>query len=60
INTITIFSDTSSLEIFINEGQYSLSTRLYEDQNDAQISSNIELKGHYYLLGEYKINESNH
>lgn len=38
INEINIFSDTSSLEIFVNHGEYVLSTRIYDSMKDINIS----------------------
>ena len=53
IEDVTIFSDTSSLEVFINHGQYTLTTRVYS--NNTSIMSNIDLVGKCYLLRQYNI-----
>lgn len=45
---LQIFSDTTSLEIFINEGIKTLSTRVYNE--NCQIESNRQFEG-YYLKG---------
>ena len=37
IEEIDIFSDTSSLEIFVNHGEYVLSSRVYDDMQDMNI-----------------------
>lgn len=55
IEDITIFSDTSSLEIFINQGEYSLTTRIYDNCREVTVKSNVEIKGKYYILNSVKV-----
>lgn len=55
IDTISIFSDTSSLEIFINGGQESFTTRVYDDKTDLSISANVVLKGSIAQMGSFEV-----
>ena len=50
IDNINIYSDTSSVEIFINKGQYVLTSRLYSDKNFFKPSIN----GTLYKLDSIK------
>lgn len=54
IEDITIFSDTSSIEIFINKGEYTFTTRIYDDLQ-AKIEANIDIPVTYYKLRNYEI-----
>jgi beta-fructofuranosidase len=54
ISTLDLFGDTSSLEIFINHGQYALSTRIYPEHAPS-LSSDIPLKGCVYTLRGYDV-----
>lgn len=59
IHSLQIFSDTSSLEIFVNDGQYVMSTRVYESTpiqklafTDCQMQAEVvcyKSKGYSYL-----------
>ena len=48
LSDLLIYSDSTSLEIFVNEGIKTITTRVYND--DCHIESNCELEG-YYLNG---------
>lgn len=50
IYNITIFSDTSSLELFFNDGAYALTTRIYEDSDSVEITSDVEMNMTAYQL----------
>lgn len=55
INEITIFSDTSSLEIFINQGQFALTSRVYDEVENTTLQANIPLSITCYTLNGYHI-----
>lgn len=55
LKKISVFSDTSSLEIFLNDGQESITTRVYDDQKNLQIVSDIDMKADIYELNGYQI-----
>ncbi|PJI09090.1 MULTISPECIES: glycoside hydrolase family 32 protein [Clostridium] len=55
IEQINIFSDTSSLEIFINNGQKALTTRVYDDENDTSLQVDSQMILDLYELNKYKI-----
>ena len=46
INNIRIFSDSSSVEIFVNDGEYVLSSRIYAKEK----YFNSSIKGKIYIL----------
>lgn len=53
LDNMTIFSDTSSLEIFFNDGEYALTTRIYSECS--KIKTDINIQGTYYELDAYVI-----
>lgn len=57
VDELTIFSDTSSLEIFVNDGAVVFTTRVYSKSLDQQVSfiSNNTGKVTYYTLSSYQI-----
>lgn len=57
ISNITIFSDTSSLEIFINDGQTVFTTRVYSESLHQTVQFLTDIKGHvtFYPLKSYNI-----
>lgn len=57
LHRIQIFSDTSSLEIFLNDGEKVLSTRLYDQESDRKLCSSIPLSGKAWSLSGFKIEE---
>lgn len=57
IQEIDIFSDTSSLEIFINKGENVLTTRVYDDKDDTQIKVSCDCYLKLYHLKAYQIIE---
>lgn len=57
IESLQIFSDTSSLEIFINRGQKAMSTRLYDEPEDRCLCSSIPLCGQGWTLGHFESEE---
>lgn len=65
IHTIDLFSDTSSLEIFINNGEYALTTRIYDSMkmNSIAIDRSMELQvrtmDHYTIEREEEKGEGN-
>ncbi|WP_289219849.1 glycoside hydrolase family 32 protein [Ileibacterium valens] len=59
LSSISIFSDTSSLEIFLDHGKEAFTTRVYDDQKNLKIESNIDLDVEVYELQSFII-EKNH
>lgn len=55
IDTLSIFSDTSSVEIFVNGGEVSMTTRVYDDEKDALISADREMRAVVYPLTSFTI-----
>lgn len=55
LNKMRIFSDTSSLEIFLNDGEETMTTRVYDDQKDLIIRSSIPAAVKIYRLNPYQI-----
>ena len=57
VNSLTVYSDTSSLEIFINDGQEVFTTRLYGNLSNQNIEFLTENKGEvaFYPLKGYTI-----
>lgn len=53
LDNMTLFSDTSSLEIFFNDGEFALTTRIYSECS--KISVDTTMQGIYYELDSYKI-----
>ncbi|WP_270402203.1 GH32 C-terminal domain-containing protein [Catenibacterium mitsuokai] len=47
---MTLFSDTSSLELFINDGAYAFTTRIYNNSDTIEIISNKEIDMTTYQL----------
>ena len=50
IESLDIFSDTSSLEIFINGGQQTMTTRVYDSQKDLKVESSEPMEAVLYPL----------
>ena len=50
INNITLFSDTSSLEFFFNDGAYAFTTRIYDNSDTIEIISNKKIDMTAYQL----------
>lgn len=55
LENMTIYSDTSSLEIFINNGEYAFTTRIYDHSKDLEISIDTNIQCTYYELNSYQI-----
>ena len=57
VNNLTIFSDTSSLEIFINDGQTVMTTRVYSESfhQDIRMLEGHQGKVYFYPLKGYTI-----
>lgn len=58
IETIDLFSDESSLEIFINRGETCLTTRIYDIDRPIQLASNIDLSMTYYDMKAIQVDYS--
>lgn len=54
---LDLFSDTSSLEVFINQGEYAFTTRVYDDQKDLKLASNVSMDGCMYAVKPFEILE---
>ena len=57
INEIDIFLDNSTIEIFINKGEKTLSSMYYDDYDDLRISSDKQLEIKYSKMRSFKIYE---
>ncbi len=55
IREIAIFSDTSSLEIFINGGERVITTRLYDAPDDLTLESDAPMKAEVFTLRGYDV-----
>lgn len=55
IVTLDIYSDTSSLEIFINQGECAMTTRVYDSNEDTYIKVSCKMAMDYYEMKSYKI-----
>lgn len=55
IAALDIFSDTSSLEIFINKGEKVMTTRVYDQKEDTQIQVSCQMILDYYEMESYQI-----
>lgn len=58
LSDITIFSDTSAIEIFINNGETVLTTRVYSEHLEQKVELvSREVKGsvHGYELGSFEV-----
>lgn len=55
LQEIAIFSDTSSLELFFNHGEYAFTTRVYDHGGNFKIDIDINIQCTYYELNSYKI-----
>lgn len=55
---LRVFMDTSALEIFINDGSYVLSSRVFPKENDKEIrieGKGLNLSGVMYTLNDFEI-----
>lgn len=50
MNNMTLFSDTSSLELFINDGAYAFTTHIYNNSDTIEIISNKKIDMTAYQL----------
>ncbi len=57
IDEIEIFSDTSSLEIFINHGQYALTTRVYDQPSDRKLCASAPMTGQIFTMASFEVVE---
>lgn len=57
IQTISIFSDNSCLEIYVNGGEYVLTTRLYDSCDDTSLQIDKPAKVKVYTLAGYKVKD---
>ncbi|MCD7808724.1 MAG: glycoside hydrolase family 32 protein [Erysipelotrichaceae bacterium] len=55
INEIDIYSDTSSLEIFINHGEEVFTTRVYDNLEDTNITFDQDMTIDYHTMNSYHI-----
>lgn len=55
LQRISVFSDTSSLEIFLNHGEYAFTTRIYDDQKNLQLKADRDMSGVLYTLKGFEI-----
>lgn len=57
IETLSIFADTSSLEIFINNGQYALTTRYYDPAKMLSLCADAPMQLDAWTLSSFEIEE---
>ena len=57
IDQLEIFSDTSSLEIFINHGQYAFTTRVYDDASDLKLCVSAPMTGQIFTMASFEVVE---
>jgi beta-fructofuranosidase len=57
IHKMAIFSDTSSLEIFLNEGEKVLSTRLFDDASDTMIKADSSMYVDFFPLKAFHVED---
>lgn len=55
VKTLDIFSDVSSLEIFINKGEKVMTTRVYDEPNDTQIQVSCQMMLDIYEMDAYQM-----
>ncbi len=55
VEQIDLFSDTSSLEIFINRGEYAFATRIYDGNKPAILKSSTRLSGRLSRMQPFEI-----
>lgn len=55
IDTLDIYSDTSSLEIFINKGEKAMTTRVYDECTDTKIAVSCKMSLDFYEMESYQI-----
>lgn len=55
LETISIWSDTSSLEIFLNEGERALTTRIYDQKQPLSLKSDRDLEAKFSSLSSFEI-----
>ena len=51
LDSLIIYSDTSSIEMFINDGYRTFTTRIYSENTDIECSNEINI----YYLDSFKI-----
>lgn len=57
IESLDVFSDTSSLEIFINHGQHALTTRIYDAPEDLSLCTSAPFKGTLWTINAFEVEE---
>lgn len=57
LRRIQIYSDTTSLEIFLNDGARSFSTRIYDGCSRPELCCDKALDGTAWILGSFEIEE---
>lgn len=57
IDSLSIWSDTSSLEIFINKGEYALTTQLFDGETEMRLSSDLGMDIDFYSYDHFEIRE---
>ena len=55
IESLDIFSDTSSLEVFINQGEQALTTRVYDSKENLEVESSEPMSGVFWKMESFKI-----
>lgn len=58
LESLSIFSDSSSLEIFLNEGEYVLSSRIYDAGKPLSLKSDTELSGSLWEMNGIELDFS--
>lgn len=55
LKEISIFSDSSSLEIFLNHGEYSLTTRVYDESDKTSIQASENMDMTFYPYNSFEV-----
>lgn len=57
IEVLDIFSDTSSLEVFVNGGEFAMTTRIYDGPEDLDLHTSSPVYGSIWSMKSFEIKE---
>lgn len=57
IDSLSIWSDTSALEIFINNGEYTLTSKLFDEADQLNLKTDAPMIADYYEYSSFEISE---
>lgn len=55
VDSIEVFSDTSSLEIFVNGGETVFTTRIYDDAAPGIVSCSVDCAMQFWTMGSFQV-----